>query len=408
MIGLFGSRRFVFGQEPWRFAAPPRTLPLLAYLILQRERPAPRDVVAFALWPDDDEASARANLRRHLHYLHAALPPSPSEQAWVRVDGRTMLQWNCDAPSSIDVVNFEGLSKSDASLDAADQLYTGDLMPDINDDWILGERERLRAQELSNLTKLIAAARRDGALAQALRYAQRLISFDPWREDVLRQAMELRYALGDRASALAEFEAFASRLRRDLDAKPMSETIACYESLLRDAPVLTVMAGDGASAADGVQRPTLPFVGRDNELAQLHVWWTRAARGSGALGLVSAEAGVGKTRLLFELKNLVEAEGGRVLAGATPSLENLPYQAILQSLNGAVSAIEALRIDRVWIAALTEFLPELASRFPNLVPPAISADQVRNRLFEAFFQVLKTLSDQRPMLLNSRRHPLGW
>jgi DNA-binding SARP family transcriptional activator/predicted ATPase len=397
-IGLFGSAGFAFGQEPWRFAAPPRTLPLLAYLILHRLRPVPRDVTAFALWPDDDEAAARANLRRHLHYLHAALPASPNEQMWVRVHGRTMLQWNLDAPCSIDVVNFERLSKTDASLDAADQLYAGDLLPDVNDDWILGERERLRAQELENLAKLIAAARRAGALAQALRYAQRLLSLDPWREDALRQAMELRYALGDRARALAEFEMFAARLQRDLDAEPMPETIACYESLQRDAPVLQ-MSADGAAAKDETQRPILPFVGRDNELAQLHVWWTRAARGTGALGLVSAEAGVGKTRLLFELKHLVEAEGGRVLAGATPSLETLPYQAILEALNGVASAVATLSVDRVWIATLTEFLPELASRCPNLQPPPISPDLVRNRLVEAFFQILKALSDQRPTLL---------
>ena len=43
-IGLFGSAGFAFGQEPWRFAAPPRTLPLLAYLILHRLKPVPRDI----------------------------------------------------------------------------------------------------------------------------------------------------------------------------------------------------------------------------------------------------------------------------------------------------------------------------------------------------------------------------
>ncbi|MBV9262872.1 MAG: AAA family ATPase [Candidatus Eremiobacteraeota bacterium] len=370
---------------------------MLAYLIVQRSKPVARDVAAFALWPDDDETSARANLRRHLHYLRAALPSSDGEP-WIRIHGRTILQWNGDAPCSIDVADFERFSQSDASLAAADRLYTGDLLLDLNDDWILGERERLRAQELTNLTRLIAAHRREGALLEALRYAQRLLGFDPWREDALRQAMELRYALGDRAGALSQFETFAAQLRRDLNAEPMPETTACYESLQRDAPVLQMGAGV-ASLEPRALRPPLPFVGRENELAQLRVWWTRAARGDGAVGLLSAEAGVGKTRLLFEFKNLVEGEGGRVLAGATPSLENEPYQAMLEALSGAASALSTLRIDRVWLGALAQFWPQLAARYPGLEAPVISADRVRERLFEAFFQILKALSDQRPTLL---------
>jgi len=322
-IGLFGSARFTFGQSAWRFAAPPRTLPLLAYLILQRRTALPRDIVAYALWPDDDETTARANLRRHLHYLHAALPLVAGKSLWVLVHGRSTLQWNAHAPCSIDVADFERLSTSDSSLEAADKLYHGDLLPDVNDDWVLGERERLRTLELTNLAKLIFAARRDGDLGAGLRFAQRLLIFDPWREDAIRHAMELRYALGDRAGAIAEFESFASRLRRDLETEPMPETVACYESLLSNAPVLQPFAENVSGINSKEMRPALPFVGRESELVRLHAWWTKAARGHGALGLLGAEAGVGKTRLLGELKRMVESEGGRVLAGATPSLETL-------------------------------------------------------------------------------------
>jgi DNA-binding SARP family transcriptional activator len=397
-IRFFRSVSFTLGEKAWRFTAPPRTLPLLAYLVLHRDKPVPRDAAAFALWPDEDETDARANLRRHLHYLNAALPTPKHDPPWVLIHGRSTLQWNPKAQCSIDIADFERLSAGETTLDAADQLYAGDLLPDINDDWILGERERLRGKALTNLTKLIGSARRDGDLHAALRYAQRLLSIDPWREDATRQAMELRYALGDRAGALAEFEDFSQRLRRQLDAEPMPETIACYESLVRDAPVLQTL-GQAAPVKNGSPRLALPFVGREAELAQLHVWWTRAARGSGMLGFVAAEAGLGKTRLLLELKNLVESEGGRVLLGATASLENQPYQAILEALAGAASILEALRIDPLWLAVLSELSPDLTARYPDLKPPEISADQVRSRLFEAFFQVLQALSAQRPTLL---------
>ncbi len=399
VVRLFGGAGFALGQTPWRFAAPPRTLPLLAYLILKRQKPVPRDVTAFTLWPDDDEVTARANLRRHLHYLRSALPPTPTNRPWVVIQGRSTLQWSSDAPCSIDVADFERLSSDEASLEAADLLYAGDLLPGIGDEWILAERERLREQALVNLAKLIAMARRDGDLPAALRFAQRLLIFDPWREHAIRQSMELRYALGDRAGAVAQFEIFASRLRRDLSADPMPETIACYESLLRDAPVLEPALKDRAAIEGEAPRLRLPFVGREAELAQLRAWWTNAARGNGTLGLIGAEAGAGKTRLLFEFKSLVESEGGRVLAGATASLESLPYQAVLDALSGAAPIISGLPVDGVWIAVLSELLPDLATRQPAVEAPQISVDQVRTRLFEAFFAVLKALALQRPTLL---------
>ena len=72
-ISLLGQPSFSLEAVPLRFNAPPKTLPLLAYLLLHRTRPVAREQIAFALWPDEREAIARANLRRHLHHLTHAL-----------------------------------------------------------------------------------------------------------------------------------------------------------------------------------------------------------------------------------------------------------------------------------------------------------------------------------------------
>ncbi len=399
-IRLFGTAQFSAGQETWPFRAPPRTLPLLAYLVLHRAKPVRRDMAAFALWPDDDETSARANLRRHLHYLQNALPESPLARPWVLVDGRSSVGWNPRADCEIDVVEFERLSGSEASRESADALYRGELLADLSDEWILYDRERLRDTALTNLERLITSARRDGDFARALHYAQRLSAIDPWREDAVRHAMELRYAAGDRAGALAEFEKFAMRLREELDADPMPETVACYESIGRNAPVLQPPL-DEAEVDGTATEPKweLPFVGRETELERLRVWWTRSARGGGTLGLVCGEAGIGKTRLLAALKELAEAEGGRVLAGATASREAFPYQAVLDALAGVTNMVAALAIDSVWISVVADLIPELAARRPDLQTPAVAPDHVRTRLFEAIFQVLDGLAAQRPVLL---------
>ena len=180
----------------------------------------------------------RANLRRHLHYLQANLPPVRPGAGWVLATGRSTLQWNPKAHARIDVVDFERLGADDRTRGRAVMLYAGPLLEDMPDEWIVFERERLRDMQLAYLFQLSDAARRDGDFLEAIRMTRRLAEIDPWREDTVRQSMELRYAMGDRAGALAEFEDFARRLSETLEVEPMAETRACYESILRSAPIV--------------------------------------------------------------------------------------------------------------------------------------------------------------------------
>jgi DNA-binding SARP family transcriptional activator len=399
-ICLFGNARFSYDGEPWRFSAPPRTLPLLAYLILRRGKVVTREAAAFALWPDDDESTARANFRRHLHYLRNALPAAAVDRPWIAFDGRATMRWNSDAATSVDVVEFERLSGDEASLAAAVDLYAGDLLETLADEWVIGDRERLRDLQMSNLIRLVAATRRDGETSLSLQLAQRLLAIDPWREDAVRQLMALRYALGDRAGALAEFERFAARLKTELNASPMPETRACYESLVRDAPVLQEPVAEVPTNDAPMRQALLPFVGREREIETLRVWWTRAARGSGNIGLVGGEAGIGKTRLLAELQRIAEAEGGRVLLGASRSGGDTAYRPIVEALTGAIPMIATLSIDGIWLAVAASLLPALSDRrLDVLAAPPVQAGQERARLFEAVFQILRGLAEQRPMLL---------
>src|SRR5262249_37319364 len=92
-----------FGQLPMftdgtlgRLRAAPKTVPLLAYLLLNRSAPVSRDALAATLWPDETETDARANLRRHLYHLQHALPQTSPNRPWLMSDAET-IQWNSTA-----------------------------------------------------------------------------------------------------------------------------------------------------------------------------------------------------------------------------------------------------------------------------------------------------------------------
>ena len=73
-IGLLGDFRLVYGDAPVTSVNTPRLQTLMAYLVLHRHAPQPRQHLAFLFWPDSTEAQARTNLRHLLHELHRALP----------------------------------------------------------------------------------------------------------------------------------------------------------------------------------------------------------------------------------------------------------------------------------------------------------------------------------------------
>lgn len=395
-IHLFGQPRFFIDGKPFKFSAPPRALPLLAFLLLNRDAHLTRDGVAFALWPDDDEETARTKLRRHLNYLKGALPPT--DTPWFIAEGETIV-WNDDAAAWLDVDRFEACAKTDSALDEALELYAGDLLPALYDDWLIVVRDRLRSQYLVVLDALLMRARSRRTFATAMGFARRILAEDPWREDTLRQLMSIRYESGDRTGALHDYSAFAERLQRELGVEPMPETLALRDAVLRGA----VLPEAGAPPDDPFQWTTsaiFPFVGRRPELELLRTTWTRAARGRGASMLLAGAAGSGKSRLAAELALFAGAQGGRVLFGATSAPERMPYQSIADALRATASEVSALDLRPIWLAALSALVPEIGLRRTDLPAlPALDTEREQLRLFEAVAQCLHALARRRPLLV---------
>jgi DNA-binding SARP family transcriptional activator/predicted ATPase len=405
-IHLFGQPRLLLDSQPLKVTAPPKTLPLLAYLLLHRTQSIERQQAAYALWPDEPEGSVRANLRRHLHYLSQALPPPLDNCPWVLSSGST-LQWNACADFWLDVAEFERLSASPATLAEAAALYQGDLLATLYDDWVFFERERLREVYFATVQQLILQNRSRRDYPRAIGYAQQLLVRDPLREDVLRQLLALRYESGDRAGAIQEYERFAVRLKQELAVAPMPETQTLYESIVRNE---RLPAGEEhpLAASDCVEvvlpgQPlpgaALPFAGRELEMQQLAILWSRAASGHGGLALVSGEGGVGKTRLAREMALLAESQGGRLLIGGASSGEPRAYQAVTEAFESVLPLIAALEINPLHLAALAALLPKLTARrkLPTLSP--LTPERERTRLFDAAAACLEGLARPRPLLL---------
>lgn len=399
-VRLFGQPDVHVAGAPIKFAKRSTTLAMLAQLVLCRGRPLSRESLAFTLFPDSDEASALAELRRYLYRANKALPERNAEP-WIMSDADTV-RWNGEAEALVDVFEFEKLASDTATQQQAVELYTGDLLENVYEDWVIAERERLRDRYIALLDELIDRLRAERNFNVAIGYAKRILSSDPWREDALRSLVALRYESGDTAGALAEYDRFARRLRDELAIGPMPETVAVRQSILRQEAIPGVLPG---SPSDGVDRDRrtgsiLPFVGRAKERAVLYEAWGRAARGTAGLVVIAGEAGIGKTRLTAELARTVTSEGGRVFVGTTASPESTPYQAIVEALRSGLPLMLSRQISRERRAVLSPLLPEL--RDPN-VPDVIFSDsspeRATARVYEALSHAVRGLASPRPLLL---------
>jgi DNA-binding SARP family transcriptional activator len=396
-VQLFGSGRIFDDAVEVRLRSREWTLPLLAYLLMHRGEVIPRRRLAFLMWPDESEEDALTKLRQNLHRLSRVLPEAPAGTPWVSGGSHT-ISWNCSTPFAIDVAEYERLRTETATLEQAVEHYTGDFLAELDEDWIAIERERLRRLYHADLGTLIRKHRSRRSFDRAIHYAGLLLVSDPWHEEALRALLSARYESGDASGALAEFDAFARRLRAEMDAEPMPETLALREAIARGAPISTTL--DSAENAAGHYSHTLPFIGRTEDLASLHGRWSRAARGLGGLTFVRGEAGIGKSRIVSELALLAEAEGGRVLLGRTSSPERDPYQCFSSAVRGALPLVAGVALAPPFLAALAELVPELHAYREDIPQPVrLDPQSERARLLDAGAQLLIELARPRPLLL---------
>jgi len=374
-IQLLSDFGLTYDNTPLTALVNARPQALLAYLVLHRHAPQPRRHLAYLFWPDASETQALTNLRNLLHKLRQILPDS---ERFLLVDLQTV-QWQPDAPYTLDVADFTKLIQSSARIDLeqAIKLYRGDLLPGCYDEWIVPERERLLHVFLDALERLILQAETDHDYSAALIYAKQLLQRDPLREETYRQLMRLHALKDDRAAAIHIYHTCVTTLQRELGVEPSPPTRQAYEQLLNLEAQRFPLA---------LQASVLPLVGREHEWALLQSVWRGAKISHPRLVLIKGEAGIGKTRLAEELIDWASRQGIPVLTShCYPSQGQLAYAPLVEWLR----AHPLHGLDERWLTELARLLPEIMLEYPGLSNPTpLTQEWQRLRFFEVLAHAL--------------------
>jgi DNA-binding CsgD family transcriptional regulator/tetratricopeptide (TPR) repeat protein len=153
----------------------------------------------------------------------------------------------------------------------------------------------------------------------------------------------------------------------------------------------------GAVGAAPRPAPTRPFVGRGDELSELHAALRRAAAGQPGMLLVAGEAGVGKSRLIGQFAEHARQAGTLVaLGGAAPLTGGaLPYAPLVQALQSLAADHEPAAFGGEG-AELADVLAELTGDRPAAER---SPEMGRARLFERLRRLLGGLTRSAPLVL---------
>jgi DNA-binding SARP family transcriptional activator len=376
-----------------------KALALLAFLAVPARgvtpQPHTRDVLAALLWPDLDQARARAALRRTLSPLLKAVGDAILDVS------RETLWVTPEAAIWIDVLAFRRLLAAAAAheheaettcptclslLEEAVRLYRGDFMAGFTlrdspefDEWQYFTGEGLRRELDGVLERLVAGYTAQGQLEQAVDSARRWLALDPLREEAHRTLMQLYAWSEQREAALRQYQECVRVLDRELGVAPLAETIqlneAIKENRLPPLPVRAAAAPQPAAlatppAGEHADAAAFPLVGRDEEWAALLQAYERA-RAAGAFVVLGGEAGIGKTRLAEELLAHLRGRGAAVVAvRCYPEEAELAYGPWVEALRAAVELLAAGdRLQQVapqWLGEAARLAPELALRRPDL------------------------------------------
>lgn len=323
-ISLLGVPQVCLAGKPVELK-PRKALALLAYLACT-EVDQSRDTLVALLWPESDQTHARAALRSVLWALNRALGKPRLEVTSERIALNTR-------ELVLDVSRFEALvaqvrahasehredvpcTACAATLAEAVDLYRGEFLTGFS----LGDCpefetwQRLQAESLSVaytqvLTDLVRAAVAAGDFARATEYLQRQLARDPLDEMAHYQLMRIHARVGQRSSALRQYEICRDMLWAELGIEPGEAVQELYRAL-RDGAAGSMPAGPSppiASPAPFVRLPALitSLVGREAELEAIA---QRVERAECRLLTITGPGGVGKTHLATAIAHQISQD----------------------------------------------------------------------------------------------------
>ncbi|BBX09402.1 BTAD domain-containing putative transcriptional regulator [Mycolicibacterium aichiense] len=391
-------------------AGPRQQLCLLAMLLAQPGQPVSTGALIDLIWGEHPPDSALNVIHKYVGALRRvfepSLPPRSSGTQLLRRGGGYMFT---PATAALDLAEFQ------QRVDAARRAL-GEKQPDV----ALGHYEAALGlwrgaagdgldcaasaaplfAELNN--RFFDACVGAAELALSMCAPQRIsaplrlaAAMAPLNEPVHAALIAVLSAQGQQAEALNLFRVTRRRLADELGIEPGQTLHRAHQRVLRQQPVRAATFVAQSPPVTGVMTRTAGFVGRFRETAAVAESVNGAIARSTGLVLVEGEPGIGKTRLLEEIRATAGRHALMAWGDSPPSAGTPAMWPWVQALNAVVAALPEEAQQR-WRAGEIGHLLDSAS---EALPPPLPDSGARFRLFERVTALIGESAAARPVVL---------
>jgi len=280
-VSLLGKFHMQLGEHVLTGLNTTKVRDLLCYLLLYRDRPHQREVLANLLWDEQATNQPQRCLRKNLSTLRTALDTECAqlsddlllvESDWMQINPAIDMWLDItifeQAFADVrDVPGREIAPHAVETLKSAVDLYRGDLLEGVYHDWAIYERERFQQMYLAMLSKLMESCEAHQDYKAGIDYGTRILYYDRAHERTHRHLMRLYYLDDNRTAALRQYEHCIAALDSELGVKPTRRTRTLYQQIHQDQLGALVTAVNQDKALPDLAASLLPDV--LNRLKQL-------------------------------------------------------------------------------------------------------------------------------------------
>jgi DNA-binding SARP family transcriptional activator len=232
-----------FAADAWTTR---RARDIFCHIATSPHRRVSKDVLIDEFWKDEDLSAIEKNFHPTISHIRKALNSRQTFKQNFIVFRDGAYQLNPELSYSIDTEEFENFiaeaekakkendtEKFLENLESAHDLYRGEFMSGIYEDWAEEKRNYFAEQHLRVLNALAKFSFKEKSWSKALKFANEILTADPFREDMQRLLMKTLAAQGKRAAVKEHFENLQELLKKELGVAPAPETQKVFQELLK-------------------------------------------------------------------------------------------------------------------------------------------------------------------------------
>jgi len=410
---LLGIPEIRLGEQPLSFRTR-KVIALLIYLVVERGMHS-RESLMTLLWPESPSDSAAASLRVTLSRLRQGLHQTDE----VLISEAGNVGFDPNYPIDLDLDWLHSAAQENTPPDELGSILTADRgeflegfsLPDAPgfEDWVSVQRGACLRQLETIYDRLSQHLLSIHDSATAVETASRWVTRVPLSEQAYRRLMAAQAQNGQRPAALLTYHQLQDTLKKELGLQPSHETVLLANNI--DQGRVGMERHEASSKRRHVsptnQRDllTLPLVERSTEHSRLVECFHRVGEEKAQAVVLIGAAGVGKTRLVHSFRDwaLLDTPECEIWQGqAYETGGRLAFQPVVEALRIRLDEVNAPEdlLEDVWLAELSQLMPELRARYPDLPMPLTGdAKFVRTRLFESIAALGNALAGQHPSVL---------